>query len=176
MAKNRAPSKHSRAARRATSPSIDLDKSLKDFKPPAYSSGTQRPSVLAVHQSAGVQKKAKTKSRMSSKARRRHERGLQMGEAVAERTHKKVERSKVRGRAVVDRSKRWEDINKKAQVEEQRADEEESDGADGEDKGWETDEDMSAGAKAAANPESAPAAQAPADEGFIPVDDDEEIL
>lgn len=115
---------------------------------------------------------------MSHKARLRRERGLQMAEAVAERTHKKVERSKVKSRTVVERAKRWEDINKFAQLEDNHGDAQESDdGADGEDKGWETDEDVSAGAKTTGTTtKSAPAAQPPVDEGYIAVDEDEEIL
>ncbi|POR35135.1 Ribosome biogenesis protein Alb1, partial [Tolypocladium paradoxum] len=77
MAKNKAPSKHSRAARRATSPGINTDKSLKDVALPSKASraaaAADRPSVLAVHRSAGVQKKAKPtrKGRLSARARRR---------------------------------------------------------------------------------------------------------
>lgn len=112
---------------------------------------------------------------MSAKARRRHERGLQMAEAVAERTSKKVEQSKGRGRAIQNRSKGWEEINKKAQDNEHAGDTP-SDDADDKNKGWETDDDMDTGDKAAATTESAFAAQPPADEGFLPVDDDEEIL
>lgn len=138
-----AVSKHSRAARRATSPSIDLDKSLKDLKPPprhtsAVSAANDRPSVLAVHRSAGVQKKARVgrKSQMSARARRRHEKGLEMAEAIAERTSTKLQRSLGRERTVKDRSKAWEQINRLAEEQ----DELERKAAEGEQ--WETEEEM----------------------------------
>ncbi|KHN94036.1 Ribosome biogenesis protein Alb1 [Metarhizium album ARSEF 1941] len=117
MAKSKGPSKHSRAARRATSPSIDTDKSLKDMPLPKRTTAmTPRPSVLAVHRAAGVSKKVKParKSRMTSKMRKRHERGLEMAEAVTERTGKKIERSIGRAKGVQRRSRAWEDINKDA--------------------------------------------------------------
>ncbi|RDL39419.1 Uncharacterized protein BP5553_03759 [Venustampulla echinocandica] len=105
---------HSRAAKRASSPGIDLDKSLKDVKPPTDSKN-QRPSVLAVHQGAGVTKKSKhgRKSVMSARARRRHEKGLDRAESVMDKTEMKVEKSKGRARTVQERSKAWEELNKK---------------------------------------------------------------
>ncbi|KFA64252.1 hypothetical protein S40285_06749 [Stachybotrys chlorohalonatus IBT 40285] len=158
MAKKREASKHSRAARRATSPGIDLDKSLKDIKPPSRSAS--RPSVLAV-QTAGIHKKSKRgrKSQMSAKARRRHEKGIEMAEAVVERTGKKVERSLGRERTGKERRKAWDAVNKAAEAEEAAADDagsgEEID--DGE-KGWVTDEDMDAAPVVAGD---LPAADAP---------------
>ncbi|KAG6006159.1 hypothetical protein E4U21_007269 [Claviceps maximensis] len=115
MAKTKAqPSKHSRAARRATSPSINTDKSLKEMAPPARI--TPRPSVLDVHRSAGVSKKTRPtrKSRLSSKMRKRHEKGLEMAAAVTERTGRKLEKSIGRARVVVERSRAWEEVNRKA--------------------------------------------------------------
>ncbi|KAM5344733.1 hypothetical protein ACJ41O_010595 [Fusarium nematophilum] len=173
MAKKKAPSIHSRAARRATAIDIDTDKSLKDVHPPPRSA-PHRPSVLAAQHSAGVSKKAKRgrKSAMSAKARRRHEKGLEMAEAVQERTRSKVEKSLGRGRAVQQRSKAWDDINKAAAAEEE-------DHAAQDDKerrrdaaaGWETDEDMDvAGEEAVPVAEVAPAAVP------LPMDDDDEIL
>ncbi|RSM05660.1 hypothetical protein CEP52_006133 [Fusarium oligoseptatum] len=132
MAKKRGPSIHSRAARRATSPSIDADKSLK------------RP-----QHSAGVSKKSKRKTAMSAKARRRHEKGLEMAEAVIERTRSKVEKSKGRGRSIQLRSKAWEEINRVAAEE-----------------GVEEDEEV----EKRNGGDSAPAAVP------LPVDDEDEIL
>ncbi|RCI11651.1 hypothetical protein L249_7778 [Ophiocordyceps polyrhachis-furcata BCC 54312] len=108
------PSKHSRAARRATSPSINTDKSLKEATLPRQKS--ERPSVLAIHQAAGVQKKTRPprKSRLSTKARRRHDKGLEMAEAVGERTAAKTLRSVGRARVARDRRKPWDDVNKAA--------------------------------------------------------------
>ncbi|KAL8400582.1 hypothetical protein RB594_000832 [Gaeumannomyces avenae] len=114
MAKN-APSKHSRAARRATSPGIDTDKSLKNVKPPAEPVN-QRPAVLAAQHGAGVGKKGKSgrKAVPSSRARRRHEKGMDRAEAVMDRTLSKIEKSKGQARTVQGRRKAWDDINTSA--------------------------------------------------------------
>ncbi|KAH7136434.1 Alb1-domain-containing protein [Dactylonectria macrodidyma] len=175
MAK-KGPSSRSRAARRATSPSIDTDKSLKDVKPPSRTASSARPSVLAVHHSAGVQKKSKggRKSQMSAKARRRHEKGLEMAEAVIERTYRKTEKSIDRSRGVKQRAKAWEDINKIAEAEEQRDKQlamKDDEGGDG----WETDEDMGGASKDTLTA-PAVAAPAPAETVPLPMDDDDEIL
>jgi hypothetical protein len=105
---------HSRAAKRASSPSIDTDKSLKDVKPPAESLSF-RPSILAIHQGAGVTKKQKhgRKSVLSSKAKQRQERGLDRAEAVMDKNEKKIERSRGRARTVQERSKAWDELNRK---------------------------------------------------------------
>jgi hypothetical protein len=104
---------HSRAAKRASSPSIDTDKSLKNVQPPTELK-SHRPSVLAVHQSAGVTKKSKNgrKSVLSAKAKRRQERGMDRAEAVMDRTETKVQKSKVRARSVQERAKAWDELNK----------------------------------------------------------------
>ncbi|CAK7201192.1 hypothetical protein SEUCBS139899_003895 [Sporothrix eucalyptigena] len=112
----RAPSKHSREARRATSPGIDLDKSLKNVKPPE-TSVNMRPAILGIHQAAGVTKRIKKQGRksvLSAKARKRQERGLDMAAAVMERTAQKVQRSKSNARAIQSRSKEWTEINRVA--------------------------------------------------------------
>lgn len=110
---NIAASIHSRAAKRASSPGIDLDKSLKDVKPPSDAKEI-RPSVLAIHQGAGISKKSKNgrKSVMSARAARRKEKGMDRAEAFMDRKEKKVEKSKGRARNVQDRSKAWELQNK----------------------------------------------------------------
>ncbi|CCE34596.1 uncharacterized protein CPUR_08529 [Claviceps purpurea 20.1] len=115
------PSKHSRAARRATSPSINTDKSLKSVAPPSRSSDT-RPSVLEVHRSAGVTKKTRParKARLSSKMRKRHEKGLEMAAAVTERTGKKLEKSIGRARVVVERSRAWEEEEEEEEKKEKK--------------------------------------------------------
>jgi hypothetical protein len=109
-----ATSVHSRAAKRASSPSIDTDKSLKNVKPPTESN-KHRHSVLAVLQSAGVSKKSKNgrKSVLSAKAKRRQERGMDRAEAVMDKKEKKVEKSRGRARNVQERAKAWEELNKK---------------------------------------------------------------
>ena len=108
-----AASVHSRAAKRASSPGIDLDKSLKDVKPPETK--TQRPSVLAIHQGAGISKKSKNgrKAVLSAKAKRRQEKGMDRAEAVMDKKEKKVEKSKGKARTVQERAKAWDELNKK---------------------------------------------------------------
>lgn len=103
----------SRAAKRASSPGIDLDKSLKDLKPP-QDVKKQRPSVLAIHQGAGVTKKKNgRKSVLSAKAKRRQEKGMDRAEAVMDKTEIKVQKSKGRARTVQERAKDWNELNKK---------------------------------------------------------------
>ncbi|KAL2760441.1 hypothetical protein ACRALDRAFT_1073709 [Sodiomyces alcalophilus JCM 7366] len=154
--KQRGPSKHSRAARRATSPSIDTDKSLKNVKPPPESVD-YRPAVLKAHHESGVTKKTKQgrKAALSSKARRRRGKDLERAEAILERTAIKIEKSKGRSRVIQSRRKAWEEVNKmhgakvrsKFPTEEDLGRESGSDIADdeavgAEAKGWETDEEM----------------------------------
>ncbi|KAL2019984.1 hypothetical protein VTK56DRAFT_8984 [Thermocarpiscus australiensis] len=109
----KAPSIHSRAARRATSPSIDTDRSLKHVRPPPESVD-RRPAVLAAHHTGGVTKKAKTnrKAVMSSKARRRREKSMDRAEAIMERTAVKVQKSKGHAKVIHSRKKAWEEINR----------------------------------------------------------------
>lgn len=107
-----APSLHSRAARRATSPSINTDKSLKEIRPPAESLN-QRPSVLGLHQNAGVTKKSRRgrKAVLSTRARKRHEKGLERAEEIVDRTANKVAKSKRAASNIADRKKAWDDVN-----------------------------------------------------------------
>ena len=107
-----APSKHSRAARRAVSPGIDLDKSLKEVKLPDKNH-IRRPAILAAHANAGVSKKtSKRKSVISSRARKRRERAVNRAEAVLEKTILKVERSRGQVKTLQSRRKDWDQINK----------------------------------------------------------------
>ncbi|KAI0120203.1 Alb1-domain-containing protein [Nemania sp. FL0031] len=137
--KRKAPSLHSRAARRATSPGIDTDKSLKNVKPPPESID-HRPSILAIHHDAGVSKRQKKGRAMSSKARKRHEKAQDRAAAIMERTEKKVALSKGQSKAIQTRRKAWEEINQiiplsnngvepkgKARIEEDNTDESEFD-------------------------------------------------
>ncbi|KAI0407376.1 Alb1-domain-containing protein [Xylaria palmicola] len=111
--KKKAPSLHSRAARRATSPGIDTDKSLKNVQPPPESVD-HRPSILAIHQGAGVSKKQKKGRAVSSKARKRQEKAQDRAAAIMERTEKKVSLSKDQSRAIQGRRKVWDEINRSA--------------------------------------------------------------
>lgn len=107
------PSKHSREARRATEIDIDTDKSLKEARAPAESID-HRPSVLAIHQGAGVSKKQKRGRVQSSRAKKRQESAQDKAIAVIERTENKVEKSKDSSRNIQRRRKEWGDINKAA--------------------------------------------------------------
>jgi len=104
---------HSRAARRATSPSIDTDKSLKQARAP-QESVDRRPAVLAAHHASGVSKKAKSgrKAVLSSRARRRQEKSMDRAEAIMDRTAVKVQRSKGHARVIHSRKKTWDEVNK----------------------------------------------------------------
>ncbi|KAK3297576.1 Alb1-domain-containing protein [Chaetomium fimeti] len=111
----RGPSIHSRAARRATSPGIDTDKSLKEVRAPQESID-RRPAVLAAHHAGGVSKKAKSgrRSVLSTRARRRQERSMDRAEAVMDRTAVKVQKSKGHARVIHGRRKTWDEVNREA--------------------------------------------------------------
>lgn len=145
-------SKRSRAARRATSPSINTDKSIKEITPPRETT-SHKNSVLAVHNSAGVSKKtSKRKTHMTAKARKRQQRGMEMAEAVMDRTSKKMAVSKGRARTVQQRAKDWKDINKVLVVEGDDDDEQDETEAKQSkrvpEEEWETDEEMDAAEEA----------------------------
>ncbi|RDW88616.1 hypothetical protein BP6252_00648 [Coleophoma cylindrospora] len=133
--KKGAASVHSRAAKRASSPSINTDKSLKEIKAPEETKN--RPSVLAVHQGAGVSKKSKNgrKAVLSAKAKRRQEKGLDRAEAVMDKKEIKIEKSRGKARNVQERAKAWEELNKKMIAKKLR--EEALDKENNEDEDWE---------------------------------------
>lgn len=108
-----ATSKHSRAARRATSPGIDTDKSLKNVKPPPSDTANKKPDILAAHHSSGITKK-KRKVVLSTKARKRQEKSMDRAEAVMDRTSTKVEKSKGSFRVIQSRKKTWDEVNREA--------------------------------------------------------------
>ncbi|KAL4920574.1 ribosome biogenesis protein Alb1 [Aspergillus aurantiobrunneus] len=102
MAKARPLSKHSRAARRAASPSLDLDKSLTSL-PRAEDTVMQRESVLADRAKAGVSKK-QTKPKAKSRAQRlRQQKGMDRAEAVLDQLEIKVAKSNNRAKTVKSR-------------------------------------------------------------------------
>ncbi|KAK3398994.1 Alb1-domain-containing protein [Sordaria brevicollis] len=107
--KGQALRKHSRAARRATSPGIDLDKSLKGIKPPQESVNL-RPTVLAAHHNSGITKKTK-KKQLSSKARKRQEKSMDRAEAIMDRTSTKVAKSKGKAAVIESRKRTWDEVN-----------------------------------------------------------------
>lgn len=102
----------SRAAKRASSPSIDTDKSLKDAKPP---SEEKTPAVLGIHHGAGITKKSKhgRKTVLSARAKRRQEMSMDRAEAAMDKKSTKIEKSKDRARTIQSRSKTWDEQNRR---------------------------------------------------------------
>lgn len=96
-----AKAQNTRAARRATSPSVNVDKSLTSL-PRAESPTAQRPSVLADRASAGVQKRQKQK-RQTRSQRLRQEKGMDRAEAVLDQMEIKKNKSLDRARNIKTR-------------------------------------------------------------------------
>ncbi|BCR99472.1 Alb1 domain-containing protein [Aspergillus luchuensis] len=112
MAKSRPQSKHSRAARRAASPSLDVDKSITSL-PRAEETTVQRDSILSERANAGVSKKA-SKGKAKTRAQRlRQQKGVERAEAVMDQLEKKVVKSESRAKSVKARRAEWEDLNRK---------------------------------------------------------------
>jgi Alb1 domain-containing protein len=177
-------SKRSRAARRATEIDIDTDKSLKNVKPPTESDN-YRPAVLQAHHGAGITKKGKQgrKSVLSSRARRRQEKGADRAEAIMDRTSTRREKSRGQSRSIQERSKNWEDVNKKAvqlrqkfPTEEEAVEESSGDEATARARGWESDEDMDAATGTSVPAVVAPAVPVVVDAPAAQTDDHDEIL
>ncbi|KAJ6139271.1 hypothetical protein N7471_005757 [Penicillium samsonianum] len=112
MAKSTNGSQRSRAARRAASPSLDLDKSVTSL-PRAESPTTTRPSVLADRATSGIQKKQKKNDKVSRAQRLRQQKGMDRAEAVMDQLEIKKAKSLARGRTVNSRRADWEDTNRK---------------------------------------------------------------
>ncbi|CAG7947316.1 unnamed protein product [Penicillium nalgiovense] len=112
MAKSKV-SQRSRAARRAASPSLDLDKSVTSL-PRAESPTTTRPSVLADRATSGIQKKQKKNDKISRAQRLRQQKGMDRAEAVMDQLEIKKAKSLARGKAVDSRRADWEDTNRKS--------------------------------------------------------------
>ncbi|KAF7935503.1 hypothetical protein BELL_0102g00050 [Botrytis elliptica] len=173
--KNKAStSVRSRAAKRASSPSIDTDKSLKNVKAPAET--VYNPQILSPHQGAGVSKK-KSGRQLSSKAKKRQNKGMDRAEAVMDRTSTKIEKSKYRGRNVQERAKTWEALNKKAQEAVQAAMDKENEVSEGEGD-VDVEDDQSQGEIEMDGTSVAPIAPAALQSASLPtpVEDEEEIL
>jgi vacuolar-type H+-ATPase subunit I/STV1 len=92
----------SRAARRAASPSLDLDKSLTSL-PRAESPTEQKPSVLADRANSGIQKKQKKNDKVSRAQRLRQQKGMDRAEAVMDQLEIKKAKSFARARVIDSR-------------------------------------------------------------------------
>ncbi|KAF2452599.1 Alb1-domain-containing protein [Lineolata rhizophorae] len=103
--KSKPPTKHSRAARRAASPSIDTDKSLKAIAPPKSKTTYVAPTPVRT----GRVSKQKPKRRQQ---RERRQRGVERADVFADKLEKKVEDSVGRGKRAKARRAEWEELNK----------------------------------------------------------------
>lgn len=154
-------SERSRAARRAVSPSIDLDKSITEAKlpesPKSASKRDAKPHVLAA-QDGGI-RKSKSPKFTKRQQRLRHLKGLERGAAVLDKRDIKVQKSVMKEKVVKERSKGWEDINGESKKKEKKSKNafaalEEDDGlTNDKEREWVSDEDMDAGAGADEVPE-----------------------
>ncbi|KAF2425714.1 hypothetical protein EJ08DRAFT_700259 [Tothia fuscella] len=105
-AKKKDISIHSRAARRAASPSLNTDKSLKSAIPPA-----SNPHVHIFANSAGIRKK-KAKS-LTRQQRLEREKRLERADIVNARMETRVEKSVGKLKIVKDRKKEWDKLNER---------------------------------------------------------------
>ncbi|KAL2011419.1 hypothetical protein VTN00DRAFT_4137 [Thermoascus crustaceus] len=99
---------HSRAARRAVSPSVDLDKSLTSLPRPEPSNF----SALAAQSNASVSKKKKNKAKTRAQ-KLRQQKGIERAEVVMDQLEKKVAKSVGKGKKVKARKAAWEELNRK---------------------------------------------------------------
>ncbi|KKZ66464.1 hypothetical protein EMCG_07799 [[Emmonsia] crescens] len=109
-AKTASKSLHSRAAKRAVSPT---DKSLLKSLPRPEPTPTVKPHVLSAQHNSGITKKSKSKQ-MTRAQRRRQEKGLERAEFVMDKTEKKLAKSVGKAKVVKERSSTWEEMNQKA--------------------------------------------------------------
>ncbi|OJJ61803.1 hypothetical protein ASPSYDRAFT_75810 [Aspergillus sydowii CBS 593.65] len=167
MAKARTVSKHSRAARRAASPSLDLDKSLTSL-PRAENTPMQRESILADRANAGVSKK-QSKAKAKSRAQRlRQQKGMDRAEAIMDQLEIKVAKSENRAKTVKSRRAEWSDLNGKATKFEALAEAGSNDDDD-------AMADVSTATGNKAKPRQEPATQNVAVDEHAPVDEYDEI-
>ncbi|KAF2103878.1 hypothetical protein NA57DRAFT_50740 [Rhizodiscina lignyota] len=116
--KKRGVSIHSRAARRATSPSLDLDKSLKEHG--ASGEPIQpRPDVLR-SLDGGISKKKRQKP-LSRTQKLRHRKGIERADVNAATMEVKMKKSMGRHKTINSRRADWIDLNEKISGEEGEA-------------------------------------------------------
>ncbi|KAF3930743.1 hypothetical protein ABW19_dt0210307 [Dactylella cylindrospora] len=134
MAKaKKAPSLHSRAARRASSPSLNLDKSITTAPRPSSPTRTSltdpasekitRKVLDVIHRtlSSGITKstnpnRIQKRGQKSKMQKKRKEMGKERAAAVAEVLERKGEDSRKRERVIKDRRGDWEVVNAKVGV------------------------------------------------------------
>ncbi|KAF1847179.1 uncharacterized protein K460DRAFT_276760 [Cucurbitaria berberidis CBS 394.84] len=112
--KKRQVTVHSRAARRAESPSINLDKSAKPANNTRDSASPSRPSKINPHalaaKDAGIQKKQK-KGTMSRAQRLRQQKTLERAADNMDKLELKRMKSLGSEKKIKERAKGWEDVN-----------------------------------------------------------------
>ncbi|KIW33522.1 hypothetical protein, variant 1 [Cladophialophora immunda] len=96
----------SRASKRATSPSIDVDKSIRDA--PRASDATP---ILAARPNSGVTKAKRKQKPLSRGQRRRHEKGLARAEKVQDQFERKIEDASHRLKKRRERKGMWDEVN-----------------------------------------------------------------
>lgn len=96
-------SEKSRAARRAASPSVDLDKSLKALKAPTDASDHASKSSILGASPAGINKK-KNQKRMTRAQRVRQEKGMERAEANMDILDTKRVKSLIKEKRTKDRA------------------------------------------------------------------------
>ncbi|KAI9883493.1 MAG: TRAPP subunit trs31 [Watsoniomyces obsoletus] len=110
----RASSRRTRSARRAASPDLTLKRSWKAVNPPGedieHRTGIPIP---AKHYGAGITKKTKKRGPLSSKKRRRQERGVGRGEMALDKLELKIAKSMGKSKVIKGRRINWEDLNSK---------------------------------------------------------------
>lgn len=143
---------HSRAARRAVSPSINLDKTVKDLPKTTIDPSEAKPHVLSA-QNAGIQKPKKGNLKRSQ--RLRHQKGMERAADNMDKLELKRIKSLGREKNVKERAKGWEDINGVVKKKKGTFDMLEHKVDDNGAMGWVSDEDMDheAAAQEAANAE-----------------------
>ncbi|KAL1606228.1 hypothetical protein SLS60_003630 [Paraconiothyrium brasiliense] len=113
--KNRQISTHSRAARRAASPSLDAPTAAKPTPHTRTSTSpdptTAKPHVLAAQHSSGISKRAQKSKPLKRAQRLRQLKGAERAEENLDKLQHKVAKSVGREKRVRERAKGWDDIN-----------------------------------------------------------------
>ncbi|KAF2189053.1 hypothetical protein K469DRAFT_564290 [Zopfia rhizophila CBS 207.26] len=131
---------HSRAARRAVSPSIDLDKSLKCARADSPSNASAKLHIVAA-QSAGITKKLKSKP-LKRAQRLRQIKGMEKWADAQDKLEVRVQRSAGKEKKVRERRKAWDEVNGEKKKARNAFEVLEEEGAAHRDRGWVSDEEM----------------------------------
>lgn len=97
---------HSRAARRASSPSLNTDKSLKNVAPPKSNPHTH---LFTGAKDAGIRKKKNKQLKRGQLVR--HKKGLERADIVSDRIDLRLEKSLGKLKTIKERKKEWDVLN-----------------------------------------------------------------